>query len=57
MQYCTVKLGNDLNTKAVRARLIYLAHFWWISSTYNDRFIVLLAPQKKHVQRIHKYYI
>ncbi len=36
--YGIVKLWNDLITEAVRARLIYL-------STYNDRLIVLLAPQ------------
>jgi hypothetical protein len=35
----TVKLGSDLIFGA-----FWTLKVWWISSIYNDRFIVMLAP-------------
>ncbi len=46
--YGTVKHGNDLNAQFTPKdiwRIFFTLKVWWISSTDNDRFIVLLAPQ------------
>jgi hypothetical protein len=54
VNFITVKLGNDPNTRAVEARLIYSSKTtgaflvpkdWQIFATYIDRLIALLAPQ------------